>query len=88
MLRSRASVAHFATWASRLITCRFGNPQKSSNPGQGVSLWSIAHAAKSLAQSVFGFTVRRGWGAEREGEPLLRSPSRQVPATGRLAASR
>ncbi len=25
--RSRASVAHFATWASRLITCRLGSPQ-------------------------------------------------------------
>ena len=80
MLRSRASVAHFATWASRLITCRFGHPQKSSNPGQGVSLWSSAHAAKSLAQSVFGFTVRRGWGAERERQAAPAVPKPPSPS--------
>jgi hypothetical protein len=31
--RSRASAAHFAAWAARLITWRFGRPQKSSSSG-------------------------------------------------------
>jgi hypothetical protein len=35
--RSRASAAHFAACASRLITWRFGRPQKSSSAGHGAS---------------------------------------------------
>ena len=34
MRRSLASLAHLAAWASRLITCRFGTPQKASSCGQ------------------------------------------------------
>jgi putative tryptophan/tyrosine transport system substrate-binding protein len=39
--RCRASMAHFAAWASRLITCRFGKPQKSSSFGHGKSRFSL-----------------------------------------------
>ena len=47
---------------------------------EGVSLWSSAHAAKSLAQSVFGFTVRRGWGAERERQAAPAVPKPPSPS--------
>src|SRR5262249_22997631 len=40
-LRSRASLAHFAAWTSRLMTWRFGKRQKSSNFGQGTSRYSL-----------------------------------------------
>ena len=39
--RSRASLAHFAAWTSRLMTWRFGKPQKSSNFGHGISRYSL-----------------------------------------------
>ena len=35
--RVPASTAHFAVWASRLITCRFGKPQNRSSDGQSMS---------------------------------------------------
>ena len=35
--RSAASAAHFSTWARRLMTCRFGVPQKPRRSGQGRS---------------------------------------------------
>ena len=35
--RSAASAEHFATWAARLITCRFGAPQKARRSGQARS---------------------------------------------------
>jgi hypothetical protein len=37
MRRDRASSAHFPKCASRLMTCRFGTPQKPSSDGHGVS---------------------------------------------------
>ena len=40
-LRSRASLAHFTAWTSRLMTWRFGKPQKSSNFGQDTSRYSL-----------------------------------------------
>ena len=35
--RVTASAAHFAVWASRLMTCRLGNPQNERSDGQSMS---------------------------------------------------
>jgi hypothetical protein len=48
-------------------------PQKVNVPTEAIN-WLTAHAAKSRAQCVFGFTVRRGRRAECERQAAPAAP--------------